>query len=196
MNLKALQKNYSEEEIIRGCQKGQDKFREMLYKQHYGFGISVCLRYNSNREDAAEILNDSFMKVFQHIEDYRPDKPFRAWFRRILVNTCISHFRANFKKQEFYFLDNDWAEAGSQTYFPIHKLEAQDILKLLGELPEQFRVVFNLYEVEGFSHEEIAAMMDISPGTSRSNLSRGKKMLRSLYEKHFGVSHSMDASVL
>ncbi|NLF41974.1 MAG: RNA polymerase sigma factor [Bacteroidales bacterium] len=195
MKIRALIKKHSEEEIINGCQKGLDKYREMLYKQYYGFGMSVCLRYTANREDATELLNDSFMKVFQNIESYQADKPFKAWFRRIMVNTCISFFRSNINKQQFYHIEGEVEEGNDVSCLPASNLEAKDILLLLNSLPDHFRLVFNLYEVEGFSHEEIGAMMDISPGTSRSNLSRAKKMLRSLYSKQFGVQLNCGATI-
>lgn len=142
--------------------------------------MSVCLRYALRRDDALEILNDSFMKVFENIESFDPDRPFKSWFRRILINTALDHYRSRKKMQIFGEFEPDEFEDLTEPENDLN-LNADEILKLFDRLPEVFRITFNLYEVEGYTHEEIAGMLDISPGTSRSNLSRAKKMLRNLY---------------
>src|SRR5690554_6113928 len=133
--------------------------------------MSVCLRYTRNRDDAAEVLNDSFLKVFKNIKQYDTDRPFKTWFRRILINTSIDYLRAHKK-----YLNTDYADFYDdmlQTQPDVEmNLNAEEILKLFDQLPDMYRVVFNLYEVEGYSHEEIAGLLDIAPGTSRSQLSR------------------------
>lgn len=171
---------HTEKELIDGCRKGKVQYQEALYKHFYAFAMSVCLRYASNRDDALEIVNDSFMKVFRNIENFDTSRPFKTWFRRILVNTSLDHYRANKKFQLHTDYDTEYL-AGSID--PSHeiRLEVNDILKLFGRIPEIQRMVFNLYEVEGYSHDEIAGMLDIAPGTSRSHLSRAKKKLEALY---------------
>lgn len=171
---------YTEQEIISGCLKGKRKFQELLYRQYYGFGLSVSLRYAPGREDALEILNDSFFKVFSNLERYQPDRPFKTWFRRILVNTALDHYRSNKRFRIFLDAEPEDVEAVIEPALE-EALKADEILRLFEGLPEVYRVIFNLYEVEGFNHEEIAGMLDVSPGTSRSHLSRAKKMLRKLY---------------
>lgn len=173
-------KTYTEQEIIQGCRRKKRRFQELLYRQFYGFGMSVCLRYAYSREDAMEILNDSFVKVFDSIRTFDDSKPFKSWFRRILVNTALDHYRANRKYRINLALEEVDPEA--EVFVDQHlTMDAGEILELFDQIPAVYRVTFNLYEVEGYSHEEIAGLLDVSPGTSRSNLSRAKKMLRGLY---------------
>ena len=158
----------------------------MLYRHFFGFGMSVSLRYTYNREDAIEILNDSFMKVFNHIKLFDESKPFKSWFRKILVNTALDRLRSEQRHRIHVSLEDlqtesaDLTEELSQDDFNA-SLSADMILGLFNHLPEAYRLTFNMYEIEGYSHAEIAAMLGVSPGTSRSNLSRAKKMLRLLY---------------
>lgn len=140
--------------------------------------MSVCLRYHPRRNDAVELLNDSFMKVFENIDRFDPEKPFRSWFRRILVNTCLDRYREN---KRFQIL-SEWEEDDVVVEAEYTgRMEAEEILALLAELPELYRLIFNLYEIEGYSHDEIAGMLHIAPGTSRSHLSRAKTLLRKAY---------------
>jgi RNA polymerase sigma-70 factor (ECF subfamily) len=171
---------YTEQEIIGGCLKGKRKFQELLYREFYSFGMSVSLRYAPSREDALEIVNDSFFKVFAKLDHYQVDRPFKTWFRRILVNTALDYYRSNKRFRIFLDAAPEEVEPGLEPVME-QALKAEEILRLFEGLPEVYRVIFNLYEVEGFNHEEIAGMLDISPGTSRSHLSRAKKMLRKLY---------------
>lgn len=171
---------YTESQIIEGCCRGDIRFQEMLYRMFYGFGMSVCLRYHPQRSDALELLNDSFMKVFENISRFDKEKPFRSWFRRILVNTCLDRYRENKRFQILTEWDEE--EVRVEARFT-EKMDAEEILVMLSELPEIYRLIFNLYEVEGYSHDEIAGMLQIAPGTSRSHLSRAKSLLRKAYHK-------------
>lgn len=182
-------RQYTEQEIIQGCRRGKRRFQELLYRLYFGFGMSVCLRYSYSREDAIEILNDGFMKVYNNIGVYDDSKPFRSWFRKILVNTAIDHHRANRQNrlrinaydtaEEIDQVHNTADLPGSET-----TADAEAILALFDRLPGNYRMIFNLYEVEGYNHDEIAGMLGISPGTSRSALSRAKALIRALYNKN------------
>lgn len=171
---------YTDLELIAGCLKGKRRFQELLYRQYYAFGMSVGLRYAPSRDDALEIVNDSFFKVFDNLHSFDQQKPFKSWFRKILVNCALDHFRSRKRMQLFRELVPEDLEMADEPMLD-QNLDAEEILGLFEGLPEVFRITFNLYEVEGYNHEEIAGMLDISPGTSRSNLSRTKKMLRVLY---------------
>ncbi len=122
------------------------------------------------------------MKVFENLNTFDTSRPFKSWFRRILVNTALDHWRSRKRLQIFKDVGPDEMEAVVEPE-PTDILDAGEILRLFEGLPELFRITFNLYEVEGYNHEEIAGMLDVSPGTSRSNLSRAKKMLRALYAR-------------
>ncbi len=171
------QKNFTDREIILECRKGKSRFQEMLYRRFYAFAMSVCLRYAPNRDDAIEILNDSFMKVFQNINNYDTEKPFKSWFRKILVNTSLDKYRENKKFFIHAEFDVSELEIAQEPEFE-KQLNAEEILELLSGLPQIYRLVFNLFEVEGYTHDEIAGMLDIAPGTSRSQLSRAKLLLK------------------
>lgn len=170
----------SEQELITGCRNGILKYQEALYKQFYSFAMSVCLRYTRNREDAQEVLNDSFMKFFKNIQKYDDSKPFKPWFHRILVNTCLDHHRTKQRYNRLQLVEDDQFETVVASDYEM-KMNAQEILKLFDHLSDIQRVIFNLYEIEGYNHNEIAEMLDISAGTSRSHLSRAKKRLGTLY---------------
>ena len=171
-------KEYTDKELIKGCCKGNLRFQELLYRRFYAFAMSVCIRYTTSRDDALEILNDGFMKVFDNISKYDQERPFKSWFRKILVNTALDRFRAG--KRFRISTDIEEVEVAGEPELN-RWMEAEEILLLLSGLPELYRVIFNLHEVEGYSHEEIAGMLDIAPGTSRSHLSRARMMLRRSY---------------
>jgi RNA polymerase sigma-70 factor (ECF subfamily) len=180
---------YSDLQLISNCKKGEVKCQELLYRRFFSFAMSIGIRYARNPEDAIEIVNDSFLKVFERLNEFDTSRPFKSWFARILVNTAIDSYRKNLKFQANVFLDSI-PETNEQDIRMEKELEADDILKLFDELPDAYRVTFNLHEMEGYSHEEIGEMLGIAPSSSRSNLTRAKKMLRDLYSKHFNTVRS------
>jgi len=167
-----------ESEIISQCKKGSLKYQEMLYKHFYGFTMGIVLRYCLSKDDAIEVVNDGFIKVFNTLNSYDMNKPFKAWLRTVMVNTAIDRRRKELKHQFNIDLDNA-APISSDTYI-IESLSAQDILRLVGTLPHIHRTVFNLYEIDGYSHEEISRMIDIPASSSRVYLTRAKDKLRKL----------------
>lgn len=173
--------------ILKGCLKSKASAQEKLYKHFYGYAMSVALRYSKSKNESAEILNDSFFKVFTRLEKYDFNRSFRAWLRRIVINTAIDYYRANKKYQQSSEITD--AEEKEYDFDIIERLTAEEILQLLQELPSHYRMVFNLYELEGYSHKEISEMMEIPEGTSRSNLTRAKQKLRvmveQLYQKNY-----------
>lgn len=171
---------YTEEELIKGCKREQLKYQEGLYKHFYGFAMSVCIRYAPCREDALEILNDAFMKVFSNIKNFDEERPFRSWFRRILVNTSLDHYRANRRYRLHIELDNEQIEAEADADYNV-TLKTDEILALMDQLTPIQRLVFNLHKVEGYQHDEISGMLHIAPGTSRSHMSRAVKKLAALF---------------
>jgi RNA polymerase sigma factor (sigma-70 family) len=175
----------SEIEIIQGCKKKKEKYRELLYKRFYGYAMSVSLRYAYSREDALEITNDSFLKAFENITNFDEKLYFKAWFRKILINTSIDNLRKTKKINQHV----EFTKIHDEEINPdiISSLNIEDILNLLNDLPEIYRITFNLFEIEGFSHEEIAVTLGIETSTSRANLTRAKKILRQSYVKHFST---------
>ncbi len=164
--------------VLNGILRNDRRCQELLYKQFYSYGMSVCLRYSSSRDEAVEVLNDGFMKVFSHIRQYDPNHAFKSWFRRILINTAINHHKQNLKHQHLG-LEKITAPPMLQQN-ALDDLSYQEMILLVQALPLAYRTVFNLYVIEGYTHEEIGTMLNISIGTSKSNLSRARATLRNM----------------
>jgi len=163
-------------QLIRGCIKQDRKCQKMLYKAFYGFSMGICLRYTGSRDEAAEVMNQGFFKVFTHIESYDVTRPFKAWLGKIMMNVSIDFYRANLKMAYTEDLDN--AEHISDGELVDQNLHYNDLLAMVQRLPQAYRTVFNLFAVDGYSHEEIASMLNINVGTSKSNLHKARQKLK------------------
>jgi RNA polymerase sigma factor (sigma-70 family) len=174
------------EEVLAGCLKQDNKCKEMIYKSFYGYLIAVILRYVKERADAEELVNDSFIKIFKNVHTFRhPQDPeqlqnaFRAWSGKISARTAIDHLRS---RKTFLNVDDIPEEQHNATReTAIADLNVQDIMKLINALPDTHRIVFNMYEIEGYSHDEIAKTLEIPVSSSRVYLTRAKNKLRELY---------------
>lgn len=165
-------------ELLQGCISHDRKSQKMLYKAFYGFAMAICLRYAGNRDDAAEVMNQGFMKVFTKIETFDATKPFKAWLGRIMMNVSIDHYRSNLKVAYAEDLENaDHINDGTITD---SNLNYQDLLAMVQQLPQAYRTVFNLFAIDGYSHEEIADMLNINIGTSKSNLFKARQKLKQM----------------
>ncbi|HMR15021.1 RNA polymerase sigma factor [Mariniflexile maritimum] len=169
-------------EIIFGCIKKIRKDQELLYKKYYGYIMSISLSYASNREIAQEIVDDTFMKVFDSIKSFDINQPFKGWLRKITINTAIDHLRKN--KKFTHHLDLYELNGELPSIEAIDKLTVDDIHKLIAQLPDMLKVVFNLYELEGYNHKEIAAVLNIAESSSRTYLTRAKERLRDVVVKY------------
>lgn len=178
---------YSEQEIINKCRKDDVKAQEVLYKNFYGYAMGISLRYCINRDDALEAVNDAFIKLFKTIKTFDDNRLIKPWFRQIVVNSAIDNRRKNLKHAAV--LDIEKAEDNIIDPNIISKISAQEILSLLKELPEMHRMVFNLYEIDGYTHEEIADILEIPSSSSRVYLSRAKERLRTLVKAHFYLNY-------
>lgn len=175
------------EDAIRGCLKNDNKSKEMVYKSFYGYLMGVTLRYVEDRNDAEELVNDSFIKVFKNIGQFsapkcndQVQKAFKGWIARISSRTAIDFLRG---KKTFLYVDDITEEQQPLTELnAVSQLNVQDIMKLLNKLPETHKLIFNMYEIEGFSHEEISKMLNIPESSCRVYLTRAKNKLRELYK--------------
>lgn len=165
-------------QLIRGCVKQDRKCQKMLYKAFYGFSMGICLRYTKDRDEAAEVMNQGFFKVFTHIESFDATRPFKAWLGRIMMNVSIDFYRANLKMAYTDDLEN--AAHLSDGELPDRNLNYNDLLAMVQQLPPAYRTVFNLFAIEGYSHEEIAEMLNINAGTSKSNLHKARLKLKKM----------------
>ena len=175
-------KNTSEKDFLRileGCKKENRNSQRALYEQYYGYGLSISLRYAYNREEAVEILNDAFIKVFSKLHQYDLEQPFKPWFRRILIHSAIDYHRAQHKFPTHIDIDSVIYLLDDELPLPVLS-STEDALPLVQALPPQYRMVFNLYVMEEYDHKEIAAMLGITESTSRANLARAKEKLRDM----------------
>ena len=164
--------------IIDGCIEQDRHSQELLYKKLYGFAMKICLRYADNRYEASEVLNEGFFKAFTNIEKYDKSWPFKAWLSKIMYNASIDYYRTNLRWNQFVGLEKSETKMNETT--AEHKLDYENLLAIIQRLPPAYRLVFNLYAVDGYSHEEIADMAGISASTSRSNLHKARLKLQQM----------------
>ena len=165
-------------EIIEGCLAGDRRDQELLYRRHSGRLYGVCLQYSGNDEEARDILQEGFIKIFENLHNYKHEGSFEGWIRRIVVNTALEKFRSRhnlFRVDDIDMIQEPEANPDTEDY---SGLQAVDLLFIIRELPPKYRMVFNLFAIEGYSHKEIGKMMNISEGTSKSNLSRARNILQ------------------
>lgn len=166
----------NDHDLIEGCLLGNPVMQKNLYDKYAPKMYGICLRYAANTEDAKDILQDGFVKVFINLSKFKAAGSFEGWMRRIFVNTAIEHYRR--KNQLYAISENQEENIPNQDISALDKLAAEDIIRLISELPNGYRTVFNLFAVEGYSHKEIATMMNITEGTSKSQYARAKAWLQ------------------
>jgi len=163
-------------DLIAACRQGNSRAQKLLYERFAGLMLSVCLRYLRHREDAEEVMIGGFVKVFRALDQYRHEGSFEGWIRRIMVNEALGQLR---RKEPLHLaIDDVPATAAVTPATADTQLQADDMLALLAALPAGYRTVFNLYALEGYSHPEIAELLGISEGTSKSQLSKARAMLQ------------------
>lgn len=164
-------------DIISGCKAGKSSAQKLLFEKYYGYTKKICVRYSSDYEQAEEMLNDSFLKVFKHINSYNESHSFLAWLKTITVRTCIDYYR-KYNSKAVMMDVNDVHYLESNDASVLNQLGAEEILALVQKLPPSYRAVFSLFVVDGYSHAEIAEMLGINEGTSRSNLAKARLKLQ------------------
>lgn len=168
-------------DLIRGCIEGDRRMQEELYRRFSPKMYALCLRYASNAEDAQDALQEGFVKVFRNLANYRGTGSFEGWIRRIMVNTAIEQYRKStnlFPVTEA--MENTIKDTGWDVF---DRMGTKDLHSCIRELPQGYRTVFNLYVVEEYTHREIAEMLGISEGTSKSQLARAKTALREIVKR-------------
>lgn len=173
------------ENIIEGCKKGKQRYQEELYHLLAPRMYGLCLKYANDRDDAKDIMQDGFIKVFQKIDQYGGKGSFEGWVRRIMINTALEKYRSQIT---IYSLDERMplSDEGVQSTV-IENLSAEDLLGLIRQLTPKYRMVFNLYAIEGYNHKEIGELLGISEGTSKSNLSRARIVLQEKVKELYSV---------
>lgn len=168
-------------DLLAACKRGERSAQKQLYELFYNKMMMVCLRYAANREEAKDLLNEGFLKVFLNIHKFQPNYTLESWIRRIMVNNAIDNYRRT--KKHRYQTDIDEVYDHSEDEVVSSQLSANEIMKLVNTLSPAYKAVFNLFAIEGFSHKEIAAKLGISEGTSKSNLSKARAKLKVMLKK-------------
>ena len=174
------------DQLIDGCRQHKRASQHRLYALFYNYAMTIARRYTGQLETSEEVVNDAFFKVFTKIDLYAGDLPFRFWLRRIIINTAIDRLRGALSATPTLELQA-WHDAELDAGI-IEDLTREQILALLDQLPPAYRAAFNLFVVDGFSHEEIAVMLQISVGSSKSNLARARQHLRAIFINDFEFS--------
>ena len=171
----------SELDIIEGCRRNNRMHQEYLYKKYYSLFLKLCARYARDMHDAEQLMQDGFLKIFNHINDYSGKGSFEGWMRRIVVNTCLDYLKSKYLKNamQLHFPN----EIGESTAFSVEnnaldKIAMKDLLGIIQTLPPMSRTVFNLFVFEGYTHKEIGVLLEISEGTSQWHVNNARKNLQ------------------
>ncbi len=164
--------------LIQGCKNKDRESQRLLYQHYYSYAFSICVRYSRNMAEAKEVVNDGFMKVFAKINQYQQDAPFKGWLRKIMINASIDQYRKELKHQ--HHAPIELAASSSVQAEAITLLSHEELMQLVQQLSPAYRAVFNLYAIDGHTHEEIGKLIGISPGTSKSNLMKARENLRDM----------------
>ncbi|WP_114749319.1 RNA polymerase sigma factor [Pleomorphovibrio marinus] len=172
-----VRKTFTEEEtIVRGCLKGDKKSQKHLYEAYSGKFLALCYRYVKDRDLAEDVMIEGFMKIFDKLSQFENKGSLEGWMRKVMVNQALLTLRKN--RHLSMEVNYDGQEEGLGVYEDPNDLEAEDLLKMVEELPVGYRTVFNLYAIEGYSHKEIQDLLGISESTSKSQLSRARALLK------------------
>jgi RNA polymerase sigma-70 factor (ECF subfamily) len=180
------------ERLVQACIKGDRSSQQTLYKAFYSKMMAVCMRYARNREEAQDILHEGYIKVFNKLKSFENKGSLEGWIRRIVVNVAIDHVRS--RKEFFISQDNDYkidnltdSDSEASDVEAYKQVQVQTILRLLQDLSPAYKLVFNMYVIEDMPHKEIAERLNISIGTSKSNLAKAKMKLKEMVEKELRV---------
>jgi RNA polymerase sigma factor (sigma-70 family) len=171
---------YAEQEIINGCLKKDRIYEEHLYKQYYSMFLAICMRYAKDNQNAKQLLNDGFVKIFMSIGRFRNEGSFEGWMRKIIVNTCLEYIKSSDFKKNSQVVYKEAIEAEHTVVYneAPQNLDAHELITVLQCLPPVTRVVFNLFAFEGYSHNEIAALLKISINTSSWHVHNARSILQ------------------
>jgi RNA polymerase sigma factor (sigma-70 family) len=166
----------TEYDIIKGCLRNDIHCQRLLFEQFAGKMMTVCLRYANDQMEAEDMLQDGLVRVFSNLHQFKFEGSFEGWVRRVIVNVCLKQLQK--RKLVIRDINDQHPETPAIGPYAYTHLGQEDLLKLINQLPEGYRIVFNLNVIEGYSHEEIGNMLGIQPGTSRSQLVKARKMLQ------------------
>jgi RNA polymerase sigma-70 factor (ECF subfamily) len=183
------------EQVLEACQRQDQKAQRLLFKKFFSFGKAISRRYATNEEEAEEIMNDSFLKMYKNLDKFDPSRSFKAWLKRIIINTSIDYYRKSISlKHAHYTIDIEDVEITDLSDDAIGKIAADELLKLIQQLTPAYRMVFTMFVIDGYSHREIGELMGIKEGTSKSNLRDARSKMQYLIKINY--PHLYDAYAL
>jgi RNA polymerase sigma factor (sigma-70 family) len=167
----------SDDDLISGCRENNRMIQEMLYRRYAKAMYNLCLIYESDRDNAKDILQEAFIKIFRNIDSFDRKGSLKGWMKKIVTNTAIDHYRKNYNEAQFIPIENIIHPFSNEE--PVASiLNTKDIVSQVNRLPNGARMIFQLYAIEGYSHKEIAELLNISEGTSKSQINRAKQLLQ------------------
>lgn len=169
------------EELIQQCKKQNAKAQGELYEKYNRILFTICLRYSPNYTEAEDNLQDAFITIFKKVEQYKGKGSFEGWMKRVTVNTVLQKYR---KQRNFEIVDEGQIEDEAEVEIDSEEIPLDFLLKIVQELPDRYRLVFSMYVLDGYQHKEIAEMLGISDGTSKSNLARARMILKNKIEEY------------
>ena len=179
-------KAVSEEELVRGCSEKSALHYRLLFERYYGKLLNVCRRYAKNHEEAQDMVQEGFIRIYSTIHQYKSEGSFEGWMRRVMVTTCINYYHKYHHKETVEYVDHMRLTSSDESDFGFgadelkSNYDAERLLKLVQNLPPGYRMVFNLHALEGYSHIEIAQKLNITESTSRSNLAKARQKLKQM----------------
>ncbi len=175
--------------LIQGCKRNDRESQRLLYQHMYSYAMSICTRYCYSKNEAQEVLNDGFLHVFQKISQYKEDMSFHGWVRRIMINASIDHYRR--EKRHYFHADISLQpESAGHHASGLDNLAHEELIEMVCHLSPAYRAVFNLHVIDGYTHPEIAGLLNISEGTSKSNLVKAREALRKMIEQKSGKQYA------
>ncbi|MBC7868419.1 MAG: sigma-70 family RNA polymerase sigma factor [Gloeobacteraceae cyanobacterium ES-bin-316] len=184
--------------IIQGCIQAKSESQKEFYKKFYGFSLAICMRYCAAQNDAMEVVNDGFLKIFRHLHTFDPrhsniEASLKGWMKSIFIHTAIDHFRKNNRTPFLSEIAELHSAESSAAEDSIDKMSYKEILEMVQQLSPVYRTVFNLYVIDGFKHEEIARQLKISVGTSKSNLAKAKMNIKKMLTEEVKICYERKA---
>jgi RNA polymerase sigma factor (sigma-70 family) len=179
-----MHKSISERELIDGCVEGNRYAQKVLYEKYRSLMFAICMRYAKNKDEAEDVMIEGFMKIFTKIKEFRKEGSFEGWLKRIMVNSAINNYRSNLKHYYNSQIDDEnFLELKDETDTFKNTYSAEYLIKLIQDLPDGYRMVFNMFEIEGYTHKEIAEILNISLSTSKTQLFHAKRTLKNKLAK-------------
>lgn len=179
---------HNDQELIQACLRNERNMQRTLYERFSPQMLVVCMRYSKGRAEAEDILQDAFIKVFANLKNFRQECPLESWIRRIVVNTALKHNRS--KLFLYPAADIETLEETTTDEVDLSALGLQELIGMIQQLAPRYQMVFNLYAIEGYKHREIAQMLDITEGTSKSQYAKARVLLQEMIDYNYRVNYA------